>query len=124
MRISSLVATPVLALALAVVPLTTAGASSPATIALGCTATVSDVHPAPNSRVTVVVTDTAAGVKTVAVARLKSGAVTNAAAGSATGRAAVSLKIGNATRGQRVPVTLKAVKGNLQWTCATSFVVR
>ena len=123
MRFRALLATVVAGSAVLVAPVSVASASAPAPISLGCSAFVSAAHPKPNTVVTVGVRQTSDKVKTSVVAGFKSGAVTAKVQGNAAGYTRARFAVGNAKKGQRVPVSVKAVQGNLSWVCSTSFVV-
>ena len=128
MRVRALIATTAAGLALLVAPAGVASAAGVAatapTIVLGCDAVPSKVNPAQHSRIAIRMDQVGAGVTVKVTAHFKSRTVTHLVKGTKAGRAASSFDIGSAPKGQRVPVTLTAAKGDLGWTCSTSFIPR
>ena len=128
MRARALFATTAVGLALLIAPAGVASAAAPTAarpaILLGCDAAPSATTPAQHSRVAIRMDQVGAGVTVKVTAHFKSRIVTHSVKGTKAGKAASSFDIGSAPKGQRVIVTVSAVKGGLGWTCATSFVPR
>jgi hypothetical protein len=126
MRARALFATTAVGLALLVAPAGVASAATPAkpTILLGCDAAPSAAAPHLNSRLVISMDQLGAGVAVQVTAHFKSGNVMHHAYGSSVGKAAVAFDLRGAPKGKRVAVTVSAVKGDLGWTCGTSFIPR
>ncbi|SDO80267.1 hypothetical protein SAMN04515671_2026 [Nakamurella panacisegetis] len=127
MRARALLAPVVAGLTMILVPVGSASASAPAkapTVVLGCTAapSASTVHQ--HSYVAIRIGQIGAGVRVRVSAHFRSGTTTHLTTGSKTGAAVSGFNTGSAAKGQRVAVTVSAVKGDIGWSCSTAFVVR
>ena len=128
MRARALLATATAGVALLVVPAGAAAAAAPAkapTVLLGCYATPSAATVHQHSNVMIRMSEISGpGVTIRVTAHYRSSTSTHLTSGSKTGKAVSGFNTGSTAKGQRIPVTVSAVKGNLGWTCSTSFVVK
>ena len=131
MRVRALLASAAAGLALLVVPAGVASAATPATpakapsILLGCAASPSATSAHQHSNVKIKLSEVSGpGVTIRVTAHYKAGTSTHLTHGSKAGTAVTGFNTGSAAKGQRVKVTVSAVKGDLGWTCSTSFVVK
>jgi hypothetical protein len=127
MRVRALLATVVAGLSLLVAPVQAASASTATkapVIVLGCYASVSNAHPKQHTVQKISISQMGAGVKVNVVIHYRTLNVRRVTVGSAQGLASTSFNVGHATHGYRVPVTVSASRGNLGWSCSTSFITR
>jgi hypothetical protein len=89
---------------------------------LTCAASMTNASPTRNSTTTVVVKTGAAGAQVSATAHYKSTSTAHSATAGSGGVAQIPFRIGQATLGYRVQVTVAVSAGSASATCSTAFV--
>lgn len=125
MHVRALLAASATGLALLVVPVQAASAApghAATVVHKACSASVSVAHPKARSNETIRIGRIGAGVRVTVKAKYKTTTTTRTVNSTKTGTASAVYNVGRPTKGYRVVVNVTASKGNITWSCATSFI--